>query len=59
MGLLAGGGEAIEDTMGLLSMVVGPIVMWGGGAMEDVTSFGFRGGGYRKRQSSLLLLVDP
>ena len=45
--------------MGLLSMVVGPVVMQEGGAMEDATGLGIRGGGCRKRQSSSLLLVSP
>ena len=30
--------------MGLLSMVVGPVVMQGGGAMEDATGLGIREG---------------
>jgi len=50
---------AIEDTMGLQIMEVGTLLKEGRGAMEVAMGICIWGGGYRKRQSSSLILVGP
>ena len=50
-------GGVIEDTMGLRIMEVEPLLK--GGAMEGAMGICIWGGGYRKRQSSSLILVGP